>query len=85
MMSRLILNLKESMEARIVDDRGYDYNTIDVTMSNIISRQLDNLELYDLSRNVNINTTASRPKYFWQFYNIITIILKHFWIFRQIM
>jgi hypothetical protein len=53
MMSRLILNLKESLDARVVNGSGYEYNTIDVTISEIISRQLGDLEMHDMSHTVD--------------------------------
>jgi hypothetical protein len=57
MMSRLMLNLKEYMDARIVDGRGYNYNSIDVTISGIIIRQLDDLKLHNLGHTIDADST----------------------------
>jgi hypothetical protein len=58
-MSRLILNLKEYMGARIIDGCEYDYNTIDVTVSEIIFRQL---ELHNLGHTtIDPDAAASEP------------------------
>lgn len=58
-MSRLMLNLKEYMYARVVDGRESDNNTVDVTITDIVFQQLDDLGLQDLESTgtISLNTT----------------------------
>jgi hypothetical protein len=53
MISRLILNLKEHLGARVVDGGAYDYNTVDITMSEIIFRQLEDLGVHDVGHTID--------------------------------